>query len=310
MATITRERLLELQELYEALKKRVLSIDEKYSLDYVEPKLDLPDSLNLQKLEYNPKSQEELTALAEQAVAAIIISKQANIEKAYSSKLNSVAIKISKNNDTANATLSGLAVQHDEKLEKIKRKAIEHGLVFSNVTSKYITLENRAYDLLVFNTSKEFHQKGELIKQEQEDAEKIYEQSTAALEEEKQARIAQAYQKLLDAEEASRISIEKYNNSLEEKEQKYQASRERTLENARRAAYSRALNNAKLYVELGESGYRQLIQREKYAVCQDAFFPLRRDEAQAILTFDSFLRTHLGTYYDSFVNWINTTLLP
>ena len=68
--------------------------------------------------------------------------------------------------------------------------------------------------------------------------------------------------------------------------------------------------NAKLYAQLGETGLRQLVTREKYAVCQDAFFPLRREEAQAILTFDSFLRSHLGVYYDSFVAWINTTLLP
>ena len=309
MATITNERLLELQELYSALKVRVLSIDEKYSLNYVEPKLDLPESLNLQKLEYNPKSHEELMALAEQATAAIIISKQASIDKNYSAKLKNFAIKLTQNNNNAIAALNALLAQHEENCEKINRRAIAHGLVFSTVTTKYLNEENQAYGQRSFDASKEYKQKSDLIEQEQKDAEEIYQQSCAALEEEKQARIAQAYQKLLDAEESLRRNIEKYNNSLEEKEQKYQAYRERTLDNARRAAQNRALSNAKIYAEVGETGYRQIVQREKYAVCQDAFFPLRRDEAQAILTFDSFLRSHLGAYYDSFVQWINTTLL-
>ena len=180
MATITRERLIELQELYEALKVRVLSIDEKYSLDYVEPKLDLPDSLNLQKLEYTPKTEEELTALAEQAVAAIIISKQASIEKAYSSKLKSVAIKLTQNKNNHFATVNGIMEKYLERCEKIKRRAIEHGLVFSTVTTKYLDKENSTNLAQLQDAATYTNQKSKLIEQEGTDAEEIYQQSCAA----------------------------------------------------------------------------------------------------------------------------------
>ena len=307
---ISTERMYELIDLYAALKVRVLKIDEKYSLDYVEPDLDLPDSLNLQKLEFTPKTEEELRALAEQSVAATFLSKQASIDKAYATKLNSVASKLALNDNSAATQLDKLVAQYEQNCDVVKKKAMRNGLVFSNVTDKYLSLELESHTKRVLDKTAEFNRKSEVIMQEQSDAENAYQQSREALEQEKQARIVAAYQKLLDAQEKERLSIEKYNNGLEEKEQKYQASRARTYEAARRAAYNRAFNNAKLYAEMGETGFRQLIMREKYYVCQDAFFPLRREEAQAILTFDSFLQSHLAIYYDSFVAWINTTLLP
>ena len=307
---VSTERFYELLALYDALKVRVLKVDEKYSLDYVEPELDMPDSLNLQKLTFTPKTEEELLVLAEQSVAPTILSKQATIDKNYTTKLNSIASKQAQNNNNATTQMDKLLVQYEENCENIKKKVKRNGLVFSNVTDKYLSLELDAHSKRVQNKTEEFNRNSEVLTQEQTDAEAVYKETCAALEKEKQARIADAYQKLLDEQEKERVSIEKYNNSVEEKEQKYQAARARAYENARRAAYNRAYDNAKLYQALGETGYRQLVTREKYAVCQDAFFPLRREEAETILSIDSFLRSHLGIYYSSFVDWVKTTLLP
>lgn len=310
MATITTERLKELQQLYENLKLRVKEIDDKYSLEYVEPKLDMPESLNLQKLDYTSKTSKELSALAEQAVAPTMVSKQSAIERAYSTKLKSAALKRDKLKNETDKSIAQAGVDFANTLEEIKRKLINNGLVFSTVGNKYNTQANEDYKELMRKIAQESDIEATHIRQEETDAESLYHQSLASLEKERQARIADKLQKLSDEEEKLRISIEKYNNSLEEKEQKYQASRAKAYENARKAAYNRAYNNAKLYLEVGETGYRQLIQREKYAVCQDMFYPLRRGEAQTILTFDSFLVNNLGTYYSAFVDWINTVLIP
>ena len=37
--------------------------------------------------------------------------------------------------------------------------------------------------------------------------------------------------------------------------------------------------------------------------------PLRRNEAQTLITVDSFLQSHLGSYYSTFVDWINYALI-
>ena len=74
--SVSSERLQELAELIAALKKKVLFIDNKYSTDYVEPQLNLPDSLNLEHLTFTPKTDAELTAIAEQQVAASYLAKK------------------------------------------------------------------------------------------------------------------------------------------------------------------------------------------------------------------------------------------
>ena len=303
------QHVQELAERYAQLKVRVMDVDDKYSIEFVEPKLDMPDSLNLQKLEYTPKTDEELEVMAEEAVAAIIISKQRAIERSYSSKLKSLNVKSDKLTLTLSKAVSSTSEDYAKKKEAVRLKLINNGLVFSTVGNKYNTLLSEEHSSSIKKIVDYGERERGLINQEQKNAEEVYNESCVSLDKERQARIAEKIQKLKEAEENLRLSIEKYNNSLEEKEQKYQASRAKAYENARRAAYNRAYNNAKLYLEMGESGYRRLVQQEKYAVCQDFFYPMSKEDAKTILSFDSFLRNHLGTYYDTLVDWINHTLI-
>lgn len=310
MASIPYERLLELVEIYNGLKKRILLIDEKYSLDFVEPKLDMPDSLNLTKLTYTPKSEEELMTLAKQQVAAAIISKQAILDKNHNTKIKNLGLKINEAQQTSAKRAATLQDAHTKALKDIHNRLVNNGLIFSTIKVKYESQAQEDYktksEKIAADTVKEI----ESIVQQMNNADAIYNDSCNDLEKEKAARITQAYQKLVEDEEKLARSIEKYNTGLDEKEQKYQASRAKAYESARRAAYTRAYNNSKLYLQMGETGYRRMIEKEKYAVSQDVFYPLRREEAQAILSMDSFLVSHLGTYYNAFVDWVNTTLLP
>ena len=310
MANITQERLQELVAIYDALKARIYYVDEKYSLDFVEPKLDMPDSLYLTKLEYTPKSEEELLALAEQQVEAYVIAKQASLYRSYNTKAKSLSAQRTKLKNDTDKKLAALNEEKEKEKESIRRRLVNNGLIFSSFSLNYETDTENKYkaksDAILADTSKQL----ELSRSQQEQVTQAYQESLASLEQEKQARIRANYQKLQEAEEALARNIEKYNTGLDEKEAKYQASRARAYESARRAAYTRAYNNSKLYMEMGETGYRRMIEREKYALAQDAFYPLRRDEAKAILSFDAFLMTHLGTYYSAFVDWVNTTLLP
>lgn len=307
---ISTQRLLELQALYNELKVRVIAVDTKYSLDYVEPQLDLPDSLNLQKLTYTPKTKAELTTLATQEVAATYISKQRSIDSAYANKLKSYTARRAELKEKYDKKLNDATADHTKDMSNLKRKLANNGLLFSTVYTDYVARATRDYNDKIAALILESIAMEQIINNEESATDKSYQQECASLTDEKQAKIAQVYQKLFDADEKLRVSIEKYNNSLEEKEQKYQASRARAYQSARNAEYNRMYNALRIYAQLGETGYRNRILQEKYAVCKDAFWPLRREEAQAILTFDSFLRTHLDTYYSAFVDWINTALLP
>ena len=310
MATITNERLQELIQIYDGLKARIMLVDEKYSLEFVEPRLDMPDSLNLIKLTYTPKTEEELTELATQQVAATIISKQATLDKNYNTKLKSLALKIQSTQQSTNKKLVSAQDALDIELKNIHNRLVNNGLIFSTIKEKYENQAQQDFKAKSSQINTDSNNELALINKQMSDAETLYKQNRNSLEQEKAARITQIYQKLLEEEEKLARSIEKYNTGLEEKEQKYQASRARAYESARRAAYTRAYNNSKLFLQMGETGYRRTVEKEKYAVSQDVFFPLHRNEAQAILSMDSFLVAHLGTYYDAFVDWVNMTLLP
>ena len=310
MASVSNERLQELVELYKKLKERILFIDQKYSLDFVEPELDMPDSLNLTKLTYTPKTEEELTAIAEQQVAASIFSKQAALDKNYNTKIKNFINKLTQLQHSKDKKLQDILDDYYNDGEALRRRLVNNGLLFSTIATKYNEQLTQDLQKKTAQKTEECNDQMNLVFQQQDDAEQIYKESCRNLEMEKIARIAQKYQRLLEDEEALARSIEKYNTGLDEKEAKYQASRARAYENARRAAYARAYNNSKLYLEYGETGYRRMIEKEKYAVSQDAFYPLRRNEAKTILAMDSFLVVHLGLYYSAFEDWVNTTLLP
>lgn len=307
---LTNERLLELAEIYADLKIRIMKIDEIYSLDYVVPSLDMPDSLNLVKLEYTPKTEEELTTLATRQIEAAIIAKRATLDKNYNEKLSSLETQKTKALQSLTQKTKAAQTEYEEELENIRIRLINNGLIYSTIRDKYNAQAREKCKATQARLDEAYQDAIELANQQQKDAQRTYQDNCNSLAEEKSARITAAYQKLVADEEKLARNIEKYNNGLEEKEQKYQALRERTYENARRAAYDRVYKNSKLYMQMGEVGYRRLVEREKYYAAQDAFFPLRREEANAILAMDSFLMFHLGEYYDAFVDWANTTLLP
>lgn len=307
---ITNERLAELVRLYDRLKVRCAEVDEKYSLTTVEPKLDLPESLDLQKLQFVPKTDEELTELANEQVAPYVLSKQRTLEQNYNSKLQSYTLELSNYAYETSVKMKKLVSQFEEEKAEIKRKVINHGLVFSNVMAKYTDIATEKHNADMRAVSSELSQKQSLVDGKRANAQEEYDRATELLEQERAARFDVAYEKLLQQQEKERVSVEKYNNSIQEKEQKYQATRARLYQSAMRAATERALDNAKMYAELGEVGYRDLISREKFIITKEAFAPLKREEAKAILSIDSFLYNNLGTYYSSLTDWINTTLLP
>ena len=81
--SVTAERTRELLAMYQGLKDTILDIDKKYSLNYQEPELNLPPTLDLQPLEYIPKTESELMALATADVTPNHQNKVRSFEQNY-----------------------------------------------------------------------------------------------------------------------------------------------------------------------------------------------------------------------------------
>ena len=309
MAEITRERFLELLEMYNEMKVHINAIDAKYSLDYAEPKIELPDSLNLEKMTYTPKSEQELVELAEQQIMATVMSKQRTLDSSYSTKVKAIARKRTEAGKELTSKLKKVDENYGEALANVERKLTNNGLLFSTTATAYREQAYANYNQQKTDCNLNYDADIQALDAEERDLDDVYQQSCGMLEEEKQALKGKKYQELLAAEAKAKTAVEKYNNNVDEKEQRYQITRAKFIESMRRAERDRVLDMTKLYLQLGDVTYRDRMIREKYAAAQDTFWNLRRHEAHALLEYDSFLSFHLGNYYSTFVDWVDTYLL-
>ena len=307
---VTPERLAELLEIYNAMKVRIEAIDQKYRLDYVDPEIIIPDSLYLEKMKYEPKTEEELNSLAEQYVAAAVLSKQRSLDSTYSTKVKSISRKRSAAGKDLADKLKRIDQDYAKALADVERKLTNNGLLFSTTATAYREQAYDNYNQQKTDCNLNYDADIQALDDEERDLDEVYQQSCSQLNEEKQALITKQYQALLTSENKAKLAVEKYNNNVDEKEQRYQVTRAKFIESMRRAERDRVLDMTKLYLQLGDVTYRDRMVREKYAVAQDAFWPLRRDEANVLVDYDTFLMYHLEKYYSTFVDWVNTALLP
>ncbi len=308
MAVITDERKAELQADYAELKKTIAAIDNKYSLAYIEVEMDFPPTLGLQHIEFVPKSQAELVELAEKAVAPKYVEKMRNLEKSYqASKLN-LQHQIEKAELARDIKITEIGEKYGDIQNETYWKMCNNGLRFSTVYENFNNMcmsdfhdESQEYKI-------QANAEIDLLQQKAQALDENYQKNVASLEEQK--TIEKVF-KTLDMQEKQKKrmeSVQRYNQSLDEKEIKYQASCKRALQAAIQAEYERGLQAAKLYAELGESGVHQQIISEKLVSCRTTFRLFTRSEAHYVLELDSFVQTNLESSYSAFMEWVNTVL--
>lgn len=305
---ISNSRLQELIAHYNGVKAKAEDVDRKYSMDYQEPSLDMPESLGLTKLIYEPKSEEELRELAEVRIAASYLSKQRQLDSTYVKSLQSIDNRVFSLAEETRVKLWNLLNDYNQTCEKLFVRLVDNGLRFSSVLTRANDEARADYNSSIEEQNARAENKRDRIEADRRYAEENYASACRSLEEERQAKIQQTYNKLLDDETKQKRSADKYNTSIDEKETKYQATRARAYESARQAEYSRAYAAAKLYAQLGATGYAERIQWEKYRLFQEGFAFMTKEEAMTLLEMDSFARTHLLDYYSTLVDWIKRNL--
>ena len=306
--SISTERAQQLLQLFEQLKQTILDIDKKYSLNYQEPQLDLPPSLDLQPLEYVPKTQEQLVALARADVSPNHTNKVRNLEQSYLRQKQSLEGKKLRLAESSRKKLEDLLKKYNEDIKKLRRRLVNNGLIYSSVVTKYNDDALQGYNEQVSQSITHFDNLLDEVDVQLEQLQSRYNQGLNSLDDELGLRIHQRLQELLLAEQKEQERIAKYNTTLSEKETKDQASCQKALEYARQSEYDRALKAAQLYAQLGESGVEAQKISEKYNYCKQYFRTWLKEEALFVIQSDSFLSGHLGNYYVSLVDWVNANL--
>lgn len=306
--SITTERAQELITMYQDLKDTILDIDKKYSLNYQEPQLDLPPTLGLEPMEYVPKTEEELLALATADVTPNHTNKVRNFEQSYLRTKQGYEAQKLRLTESSRKKLAELLDKYNAEVKTLRRKLINNGLIFSSVVTKANDDALSDYNDQVSQSIIHYDSLLDAVDVQLEELENRYTQGLNSLDEELALRIQERYQELLYREQKDEERITKYNTALSEKETKYQASCQKALEYARQAEYERALKAAQLYAKLGESGVESQKISEKYNYCKQYFIGWKQEEALYVVGSDSFLSTHLGDYYPSLTSWIINNL--
>lgn len=303
---VTGSRLNELRAQFEPTKKKIDEIDRKYSLDYVEPTLDMPESLNLPPFEYEQKSEQELLELANERAYSGYLSAVGRLQSANASNMLRLDKQLLNLEQQTRQRIADLITELNKELSSVNVKITNAGMLFSTTAERYKMKLRHKCEGDIDNLNAQADVKRQNVEAERSELNESYGKALLNADEQRQADVIQAYNNLLKNELAQREKAQKYNNLLSEKETKYQMARAKALENARQAEYERSYKAKKLYQEMGATGYEENMLWEKYNVLTAHFVNFtKREEALALIQYDSYVRGHLKQFYTTFIDWIN-----
>lgn len=307
--SISADRAKELVVIHADLKKQLNNIDNKYTVNFVEPQIDFPESLGLEHLTFTEKTDTELQQLAEQQALPSYLSKKRSVDASYATASSGNEKSQSELANKHQKKLAELLQNFMDKCSESRNRMRKNGLSFSNLVELEIANLQNKYKQDVDSENVDYSDKKAILQNAKTALDSKYQQQCVALMQEKSAAATEYMQQLLSAQNKQKQAVEKYNASLDEREVKYQASCERTREYARQAEYNRALEASRLYADLGETGFKNQVYSEKLACCRIKLYGLTQEEAKAVIDADSAVRNHLGSYYSTLVQWIEDTLV-
>ncbi|MBR7177301.1 MAG: hypothetical protein IKD26_03730, partial [Clostridia bacterium] len=163
---ISDERFSELVEYYNQIKEAVIRVDNKYSVDYVEPQIDFPPTLGLEPLQFTPKTDEELQSLAHSQVEPEFISKRAREKESLDKQTESIRIKQTEQNAAHQKVLEKLLADYNTETAKLHYKLVNHGLLYSTVNTKASNEQRENYTNSVHSATAEHEDKLEALSQQ------------------------------------------------------------------------------------------------------------------------------------------------
>lgn len=303
---ISAARMEQLRQEFIPVKNKIDQIDRKYSLNFKEPVMEMPESLDLPKLEYVEKSEAELKEEADNKVKASYIAGMRSLENRYATKLANIEKRRQEAAEKARSDQVKYLADFTRETNALRQKLVDNGMLFSSVIDRMTARLRVEYEQNVTESNKTVEQKDLILADERESLDKSYYNEKDQLDKERAAKSVDEYNKLLKSEQNKLISIEKYNAQLDEKEKKYQMARAKALENARQAEYNRSFAAKKLYQQMGATGYEQAKLWEKYNVLTSHFANFtKREEAMTLIEADAYVQTHLQQYYTTLIDWVN-----
>ncbi len=290
---------------YQDLISALETINKKYSTEYNAPKLDLPSSLNQQKLEYTVPSMDSLTQEAKTSLAKKYADKANTLTQNSQKNINSIHNAIDKEQLEALFKANQLTEVLDDNIKNVKVNAIKRGVARSSILNSGVEEAQNNYQGDVDNVEQskdaEINLLNKKIKQIVETTQNAYNALNGVYDVDTQATAKQMLEKALEQQQ----NIIKYNNTLEANEQKYVASAEKSKEDAKSNEVNRQLKILQLLKDIGPVGVENIKLTEMVNTVKTYLDGMSKLQAQNVLKNDTLLKIYLGDYYTSIVDFVN-----
>lgn len=291
---------------YAKLKERILQIENKYSMTYLPPDLTFPPTLGLTHLTHTQISDEDLAIQAENLAGPAFIEKQRALDSSYQKSSASLSERSNRYNAALKRKLAAIDRQQANALKDVECTVAKNGVVRSSVGDRLTAQVKADFDRQRDEVKAYYSTLTAELNRRQAAILAYYQNASDDLSKAKQAKVESNFFELVKQRKKNYDDVQKYNSQVDEKEARYQVSCQKAINAAKEQEYARGLEASRLYASMGETAVQEQILTEKYHYSRMFFTGWSKADALAAVQSDSFMRSQLGSYYSSLIEWFNT----
>lgn len=291
----------QLEELEKQYQEYLNSQKEEIDLDAI-----FPPTLGLEKIEFTPESDESIQNRANEEIIADKTKDVIKTENKYGEKIDGVQDEL----DSADANRINKQEEIDELYAELQRRqkndSIKRGMARGSVLtslSKDLESEEQAS---INQVEKEFFEKAQKLNEELETLSSEQEKALNELDLHYAAELSEKIAKLKEERDALSAKYTKFNNSVDEKEAKYQIERQKDIDkylDDKRKEEAKLKEEQRAYEEkYGYSGEKLKNYSERYKLAFDFYMSLSADIAVDALKASPNMKFYLGNYYDKLMD--------
>ena len=289
---------------FNKFKEELEGIDKKYSADIGSVDVAMPDSLGLTKREYEMPTEDELYKLAKEALQSKYQTSKHSIEESDSKSKNNFQNKMTEAEQDATKSKEKLNRSLAKEISAIKEDATSKGVARSSIVTSAVERAQQEYGEKASDVDGEYQDKVQLITTGLEQLANQTKQALEALQQSHDSEVVAKAQKMLEDAQKEYQEVVKYNNSIDEKETKYQKERAEALNKAYNDEVERAQKIVQMYNTIGKSGVEKMAMQEKLEKAKEYFASMPKSIAQKLIQSDSSMRHYFGEYYDYLLSYL------
>lgn len=302
------EKLKNALEAEKSVDEKIDALEKKYQ-DYLDSQKEevnleelFPTSLGLEKIEYTPESDESITDRATAQNTADKTKDVNSVESKYSDKTVTLESKIEDSEKAYAEKDSDLEELYASLRKSGIQSGVKRGVARGSIVSGIIDNLNRDESV---SREEAYNNYLDGVQSLNDEIGKLNEEKQIALDEldlKYASDLDSQIAKLKEERDATVAKYVKYNNSVDEKEQKYAVQRQKDVENYLEEQEKKRLaqeEEQRAYEKkYGYSGEKLQNYNERYRLAYDFYMSLDADIAADALEASPNMRYYLGNYYD------------